>query len=137
MLKNTKRDEKRIADGSHPETSQGVTRRRFLGGTVIGAIGYFVVQFLPPIPGASQFLPKLPIALAGCPQPIGCNANNGCWYLFTSECQCLPSCQSDCEGGCTHPDRLEFWYNEVRWLYECDCDEWCDSQTVEDCEMCC
>ncbi len=97
--------------------SQGVSRRRFVHGAVVGAVGVFVAtRFLPPLPGVSQILPAMGTAQAICNQT--CSWTNGCSYLDETFCICATRCNDyhdpDC-AECNDADEVEDWVLIRRW----------------------
>ena len=100
--------------------SQGVSRRRFVQGAVVGTVGaagaFVATRFLPPLPGVSQMIPAMGTAHAICDQT--CSWNNGCSYLDDTFCICATRCNDyhdpDC-AECNDADYVEDWVLVRRW----------------------
>ena len=114
----------------HTHEKRGISRRRFLIGTVAGIAGLAATRFLPPLPGMSGILPTVGVASAGCDQT--CNIRNGCSYVWWSTCACdyANTCYSDpdedCVDQCTEPDLVEEWVLFKKWPHhpnygDCEC----------------
>ena len=93
----------------HTDEESGVSRRRFIIGTVTGVAGLAVSRFLPPLPGLPSFLTQSSIASAD---------HAYCCYFEEVEnyCTCASGCGScpgtDCDAE--PPDEISTWSRIIR-----------------------
>lgn len=92
----------------HPHEEPGISRRRFLIGTVAGVAGFALSRFLPPLPGVSSLMSPHETALAGPTQPCGCGCDTSFSGVF---CECRSECgYCDAECETEYPDAHVYAY---------------------------
>ena len=110
----------------------GVSRRRFLGGTIAGAVAFAMARFLPPlgIPGFGS----VSVAEAACYE---CD----CWVWIGGGCgcdydNCVPACCPGSKDDTRNAYHVYFKVEESSPPYNCVCDYFCYSIVEWECCGC-
>lgn len=95
-----------------------ITRRRFIGGTVVGGAAVVLSHFLPPLPRQfSVFGPGTALATCTPPCPPTCG---GCMEYSSSTC--WDYCPEPPDGVC---DRADLYWRYLPYNPACCCDILC------------